>query len=341
MPGAQIFAGILAAIGAALLALLLVPSPAAAQVSASCTVTPTGGQGEYTNGTPPQITTTLGFVCDWTNVGAEPAAAQQATICVTLQGGGAARSLARSGGGGTLSYEIGLQGPTAPALEEGSHVAVGELAIPALEAAESIEGSGQSALFAVTGLPNLPAVAAGTYEDTLSWSGYVADASASGTCDGAQGEIAGSSFSGREGSLSVELAPTCGIVSTTAVRFETVPGGGTLATSIYGQGGISVQCTGAVTYTIYLDHGQADPSGPRQMSNGAGGVLPYRLCKQAPCSGEWTETSIAQGVGGSGGVTVNGSTDPALTTVYGEIVAGTLVRRAGDYADQVQVTVAY
>ena len=324
----------------ALCFVLMQPTPAAAQVSAVCNVTATGGEGEYVNGEPPQPTAGLDFDCEWTNGGASPEPPQQGTICLTLAGGGGSRTLTRDGGSETLAYAIGLQAPASPELQDGVPVAAGELAIPALEPAESAETQGQSATLAVTDLPSLPNVPAATYSDSLSWGGYIADASAGGNCDGVTGEIAGSAFT-EPANISIDFTPACSIISTSAVSFASVPGGRSLTASVYGQGGISVQCTGAITYTIYLGHGQADPAGPRQMSNGAGGLLPYRLCKQSPCTGDWDDTGIELGVGAAGGVTVNGGTDPGLTTVYGEIASGTLIRRAGSYADQVQVTVAY
>ncbi|WP_395944410.1 spore coat protein U domain-containing protein [Brevundimonas sp.] len=315
------------------------PLPAVAQTVRieACTAAVDGAQGAYVSGTAPQISPEISVSCDWASAATgEPPGSAVVCLAFTRVGGPALRF-----GTDEIPYDLSAGAASGPVLADAAWAAFTTLDIPAVA-----DGQGATTR-AVTRihlrLPDEPAGRAGLYAGTLGLEGYVAASDTGAACDGTSGRVAGGTFTATT-ELLVELTAWCGILTTEAVRFGVLEGGGQLSEAATGQGGVAVQCGEGAAYTLYLGDGLFPADGERRMTDGQGHSLPYRLCKDAGCLEPWSEDGLAAGVGGVGGVggvTKVFGEGSALTTVHGSIPRGTRLVHAGTYTDTVRVTVAY
>jgi spore coat protein U-like protein len=135
--------------------------------------------------------------------------------------------------------------------------------------------------------------------------------------------------------VSASVTANC-TVSTAAVAFGDVDV--TSGQAVQGTGSVSVTCTNGTPWTAVADAGAgtgADLS-TRKMASGAN-LLNYSLFTDSARTQVWGD-----GVSGATATLSDTGTGTAQTkTVYGVIPAGQTGIPAGDYADTVQVTVAY
>ena len=135
--------------------------------------------------------------------------------------------------------------------------------------------------------------------------------------------------------VSASVTANC-TVSTAPVAFGDVDV--TSGQAVQGTGSVSVTCTNGTPWTAVADAGAgtgADLS-TRKMANGTN-LLDYRLFTDSARTQVWGD-----GVSGATATLSDTGTGTAQTkTVYGVIPAGQTGIPAGDYADTVQVTVAY
>jgi spore coat protein U-like protein len=124
-------------------------------------------------------------------------------------------------------------------------------------------------------------------------------------------------------------------VSGSGLSFGTYSG-----SQLLGNGSIGVNCAPGISYNVALNAGAHFNVNTRQMNNGVGFDLPYKLFKDVGLVNEWGDQcgantisfAFCQGGAGSGA--------NQIITVYGQIPAGgTSV--SGNYTDTVVVTVLF
>ncbi|MCX5867661.1 MAG: spore coat U domain-containing protein [Proteobacteria bacterium] len=98
----------------------------------------------------------------------------------------------------------------------------------------------------------------------------------------------------------------------------------------YGTGAMSVNCGLGVNYTISIGTGGSGTYDPRQMNNGASGLLNYNLYTESTYATIWENATVS-------GIGTDGNQD---YTIYGRILAGQNVP-AGNYSDNLTITIEY
>jgi spore coat protein U-like protein len=128
--------------------------------------------------------------------------------------------------------------------------------------------------------------------------------------------------------VSLNVSTSCS-VSAQPLSFGSVTA---LATAITASSATTVKCTPGAAYSVYVDFGKNAGAGTqRKMKSAAGDFVNYDIYSDSSRTTAWTTTS---GVTGSG----TGSDQPM--TLYGSVPVQSAAP-AGDYADQVTVTVNY
>jgi len=144
--------------------------------------------------------------------------------------------------------------------------------------------------------------------------------------------VAGAATTSTTLSVSTTVIPTC-TVSATPVNFGSTDG----QTTVYSNGGVTVNCVTGTVYNITLDGGLRASANWRQLADGAGNFLNYELGR--PTFGEWGDSGYANTYlwGTSVGGTGTGVEQPYV--VYGRLYTGSVP--PGTYTDVVNVTVNY